>query len=572
MAEIAGLVLGALPIAIWALEKYSEPFENLHKCRMSIESFRAQIMIQNYQLKTTLANVGLRKDASREQLQECFEAKFPQISNELTFIVQQMDEVTMELLTSLNVSINAKKDSLSEKTQWNWYRVKYSLGTKKRNKILETLRNGNEDLRRVVEKSELPEEADSSKIQELKLRFSPQRCASIRKSLSSLHRALGASLCCACPSPHSAAIDLDWEAYESDKTQIYKVAVSYRKATQPPQLIDSWKKLHITPYITLETTSSANLSTPVSPPRTPSPTSLIKSKIVRFSPFPSLHPPSPSPTPSTSTSASSSVTITSSTEVNLCDAVCTESALHTLAGYFKDPDRDPDKNSHQRFVLDAHQPDPLTITAAHQLRSLISSSDVATNNTTQNPLRSLSAKQRYGIAAAIAWSVLHLGETPWLGDFWSEQQATLILENEKTRPAPTPTPTSASSKPYLSYLFPGPPLSPRRGAAVAPRPHASLDELIPNKAIFALGVVLVQLCMVDLRPGPLVEEYRAVVSRLDEVRRIAGCAYGDAAERCVKFSFPGRDMHKNFNVTQFRKRFYDDVVAPVQAAYYLMPG
>ncbi|KAH8166658.1 hypothetical protein CIB48_g1539 [Xylaria polymorpha] len=531
MAELAGLVLGALPIAIWALEKYSEPLETFHRYRTAIESFRSQIIIQNYQLEKTLSNIGLSKGSSREQLRECFRAKFPQISDELTFIVRQMDEATLELLTSLDVSINAKQDSLSDKTQWNWYRVKYSLGTKKRNKILESLRHGNEDLRRVVEKSELPEEADSSKIRELKLRFSPQRCGSIRKSLSSLHRALGAGLCCACPSPHRAAIDLDWEAYESSDTQLL-------------------------PH------SETNMPAPLSPPRTPSPTSLIKSKIVRFSPFQTRLSPSPSPTLSRSisviASVSSCVVITSGTEVaNLCHTICAENVPHNMAGYFKDPDKDPDENDCRRFALSPNQPDLFKITETFQLRSLLSSGDLPTGG--QNPIRSLSAKQRYGIAAAIAWSVLHLGETPWLGEFWSKQQANIFLEKNKLTGAPD------SSKPYLSCIFSGAP-------PPEERPSSELDELIPNRAIFALGVILVELCMIDLKSESLVEDYRAVVSRLDEVRRIAGSAYGDAAERCIKFSFPGRDMYKTFDMLQFRKRFYDDVVAPVQAAYYLMPG
>ncbi|KAI0538722.1 hypothetical protein GGR58DRAFT_283322 [Xylaria digitata] len=566
MAELAGLVLGALPLAIWALERYSEPLETFHRYRTTIESFRSQIIIQNYQLEKTLLNLGLRKDASREELQQCFEAKFPQISRELIFIVRQIDEVTTELIKSLDVSIDTKVDqqgSPQEKIQWNWSRVKNSLNTRKRNKILENLRHWNEDLRRVVEKTELPEEADTSKIQELKLRFSPQRCSSIRKYLTSLHRALGAGLCCACSSPHQAAVDLDWETYESDEAQIYKVAVSYKERSQTSQHVDSWKKLHITPDVTPKVTPlHSNLLAPVSPPRSPSPTSLIKSKIVRFASFSSTRASPTSPAPSTSVSVvasvASSVIITSRTEVtNLCDAVCAENMPHKLDGYFKDPEKDPDEDRYQRFLLDPNQPDLFKIIEAFRLKSLISIRDSPAGK--RNPIRSLSAKQRYGIAASIAWSVLHLGETPWLCDYWSEKQANLFLERNKNAGAPD------SPKFYLSYMF-----------SINPPPeerHSSeFDELIPNKAIFALGVILVELCVIDLRSGSLIEDYRTAVSRLDDVRRIAGSAYGDAAERCIKFSFPGRDMYKNFDVMQFRKKFYDDVVAPVQAAYYLMPG
>jgi hypothetical protein len=230
---------------------------------------------------------------------------------------------------------------------------------------------------------------------------------------------------------------------------------------------------------------------------------------------------------------------------------------HNLAGYFKDPDKDPDKNDYQRFSLDRNQPDLFKITEAFHLKSLTSLGDLPAGK--QNPIHLLSAKQRYGIAAAMAWSVLHLGETPWLGEFWSEKQANLFLEKNAHAGAPD------SPKPYLSYIFSLTPIPEER-------PSSELDELIPNRVIFALGVILVELCMIDLKSGSLIEDYRTAVSRLDEVRRIAGSAYGDAAERCVKFSFRGRDMYKKFDLLQFRKQFYDDVVAPVQAAYYLMPG
>ncbi|KAI0868908.1 hypothetical protein GGS24DRAFT_185442 [Hypoxylon argillaceum] len=588
MAELAGLVLGALPIAIWALEKYSEPFETFHRYHTTIQSFRAQLIIENYQLEKTLSSLGLRKNATRQELQACFEIKFPQICHELVVVVQQMNDVTTELTRSLDVSI----DSPSDKTLWNWTRVKNSLNTKKRNKVLESLRNCNEALRRVAEKTELPEEADSSEIQKLKLRFNPQRCASIRDCLCSLHRALGASLCCACPSPHQAAVDLDWKYYESDEMQVYKVAVSYKKTTQPSQHVDAWKKLHIIPHIVPRSIPQValpdlNQLALASPPRAPSPMTSIKSKMVRFTSFTNLRtlPPSLLTPPTTPSSSSvingpfSSVVMASGTEVtDLCSAVCTENIPDNLASYFKDPDKDPDKEDYRRFFLVPDQPDLSRITEAFRLKSLISQGHPPAGK--QNPIYSLSAKQRYGIAAAVAWSVLHLGGTPWLGEFWSEQQANLFLE--KSDQAGTPD----SPKPYVSYIFsatPPPPPPPshdkqqqqQQQQQPVTTPSSAFDELVPNRVIFALGVLLVELCTLDLRSRSrplLIEDYRAAVGRLDDVRRIAGSAYGDAAERCIKFSFAGRDMYKRFDMAQFRRQFYDGVVAPVQAAYYLMPG
>ncbi|KAJ8127031.1 hypothetical protein O1611_g6608 [Lasiodiplodia mahajangana] len=478
MAEIAGLVLGALPLAIWALEKYSEPLETFHRYRTTIQTFRAQLMIENYQLERTLESLGLGKNASRQELQDCFEVKFPQICHELVLIVQQMHDVTTRLTRSLDVSL----DSPADKTQWTWSRVKHSFNTKKRNKVLDDLRHCNEALRRVAEKTELPEEADSSKVQELKLRFNPKRCTSIRECLSSLHRALGAGLCCACSSPHQAAVDLDWTAYESDEKQVYKVAISYKRISQPPPHADSWKKLHIVPQLTPKTSplDLDLLALPI-PSRTPSPISSIKAKVVRFASLsntrtlPSSLSSSLSPSSLTLSSSSSviansssSAVMASTTEVtSLCNTLCAETIPHSLTGYFKDPDKDPNQDDHRRFFLDPDQPDLFKITEAFQLKSLISLGDSPAGK--RNPMLSLSAKQRYGIAAAIAWSVLHLGETPWFGEFWSESQANLFLE--KNRHAGMPD----SPRPYLSYIFSPTPALPEK------RLSSEFDDLIPNR-------------------------------------------------------------------------------------------
>lgn len=71
--------------------------------------------------------------------------------------------------------------------------------------------------------------------------------------------------------------------------------------------------------------------------------------------------------------------------------------------------------------------------------------------------------------------------------------------------------------------------------------------------------------------APLLEDYETALSKLDEVYRLAGDSYGDAAARCVKLSFQGRDVYKDFSFAQFRRQFYDTVVAPVQATYLMFP-
>ena len=228
MAEVAGLVLGGIPLAIWALERYAEPFEAFNDYRNSIETFRTMLVLQNRQLQTTLSHVGLSSDPSTHELRECLETKFPAIHSDLMFIIQRMDAVTTTLLKDLNVDTNAgiKPGSTQEKIKWEWRRVKHSFTTKKRKKVIEDLREWNESLRRCLEKPEIPAEDDSRKVDSLRRQFNNQRCSSIRQRLFSLHRALESGFSCDCLTPHRAAVHLDWAASESNAAKSLEISLS----------------------------------------------------------------------------------------------------------------------------------------------------------------------------------------------------------------------------------------------------------------------------------------------------------------------------------------------------------
>lgn len=105
MAEITGLVLGAIPLAIWALEKYAEPIEAYHRYRVSIECFRTDLILQNEQLRITLSNVGLTGERTRGELQEFFEMSFPNISREALSIIHRMDSAMVDLIKRLDIDI-----------------------------------------------------------------------------------------------------------------------------------------------------------------------------------------------------------------------------------------------------------------------------------------------------------------------------------------------------------------------------------------------------------------------------------------------------------------------------------
>ena len=241
----------------------------------------------------------------------------------------------------------------------------------------------------------------------------------------------------------------------------------------------------------------------------------------------------------------------------------TECDPWTTTGFLKDPDED--QNRH--FSFDHNQTDSPKIIKAVPLKFLLSSQEQSILQ--RNPYLSLSAKQRYGIAASIAWSVLHLSGSPWLGEHWDQKQAGIFLE--KTQGGRE----VLSRQPCASYIF-SLPTTPEEP------PTNDFKHIIPNRTVFALGIFLIELCInksfaeirqVDERatPASLPDDYAAALSKLEEVYRLAGDSYGYAVARCVKFSFPGRDQNKDFCFSQFRRQFHDAVVAPVQATYLMLP-
>ena len=185
----------------------------------------------------------------------------------------------------------------------------------------------------------------------------------------------------------------------------------------------------------------------------------------------------------------------------------------------------------------------------------------------------LSAKQRYGFAAAIAWAVLHLSCTPWLCDTWDREQVKVFLESTTT------TLETLSRTPCISYLFETPATPSRSNTADHFNSHH-----IGNKTLFSLGIVLIELCLnksfEEFRPSNpeestttnIPDDLRIAESKLDEVYNQAGDSYGYAVQRCLRCDFPGRNITKTFDFSTFRRHYYNNVVAPLQATYFRYPA
>lgn len=176
----------------------------------------------------------------------------------------------------------------------------------------------------------------------------------------------------------------------------------------------------------------------------------------------------------------------------------------------------------------------------------------------------LTARQRYRLAAAIACAVLHAADTPWIHDDWDQEQVSVLLEKDAAQRE------IVSQHPYISCLF-----HTQLGPGSQPAQYRFKSSRIRNKTVFALGVLLIELCLnksfEKLKRDssmPLTDDFDLADSKLRDVYGEAGDSYGYAVQRCVRFDFSGIDETQKLALSRFQRTFYDGVVAPIQARYF----
>jgi hypothetical protein len=107
-AETTPFVLGAIPLIVLALDRYAEPIGAFHRYRISIETFRADLVLQHRSLHRTLSAIGLGESPSFEELKSRFENFYPDICSELITFIGRMDQVIADLMKDLNVNLDVE--------------------------------------------------------------------------------------------------------------------------------------------------------------------------------------------------------------------------------------------------------------------------------------------------------------------------------------------------------------------------------------------------------------------------------------------------------------------------------
>jgi hypothetical protein len=165
----------------------------------------------------------------------------------------------------------------------------------------------------------------------------------------------------------------------------------------------------------------------------------------------------------------------------------------------------------------------------------------------------------------LANAVLRLHDTPWLSETWDMRDVCIINLNRN----------SHATEPYLSKKF-----STTSNVAAL---HRSNPRVIKNATIFALGVALL-----EISHGKRLSAYEApddldkegnrtiwteylVADRLVEnihTRELPN--FANAARRCVHCNFEATVY--DLNNEDFRERFYQGVIVPLQKDYEYAMG
>ena len=106
-----------------------------------------------------------------------------------------------------------------------------------------------------------------------------------------------------------------------------------------------------------------------------------------------------------------------------------------------------------------------------------------------------------------------------------------------------------------------------------------LSSQIINKTLFALGIVLIELCLnktfenlhaalndqqEEVSPQGIADVYQTAISHIDAVYSKGGTQYGYVVQRCLKCEFGVQDSQKQLDFDAFRGLVYEGVVAPLE--------
>ena len=162
--------------------------------------------------------------------------------------------------------------------------------------------------------------------------------------------------------------------------------------------------------------------------------------------------------------------------------------------------------------------------------------------------------------------MLQLHSTPWL-DNWTKQDI-LYLPDPEGEKVPPPV------QPYISRRF-----STSKSAEVATvaSPISAIPQsFAPNKTLFTLGVVLIEIAFnksieelaAELgEAGKLKADWASFVTAIrlhEQVQGLMGARYQHAVKGCLSCDFGLNAFEADLNSVAFRQKFLENVIVPLE--------
>jgi hypothetical protein len=425
--------------------------------------------------------------------------------------------------------------------------------------MFDELQQSNTILSTLLSKREVPLEDWTPMVRTFVARYNQNDCDAVRIQASDVKMALDACWQCSCL--HRTSLDLNWHTNRPTKSPVFSVSLSYN------MMNTKWRRARVKIDATGISSSTGNdeqalgpaITNPgllaVSPPQSSTTKQQARSL---FSHLRSRGR-STSPLPPSHVNPVATTPISKSTKQidSLCRFIQGLDNGGECLGFLPVP------GGAKLVYIESVPGDGITEEAT--LMHLLPPNKPPTH-------LKLSRRKRLEIAVAAAWTTLLLCDTPWLNHTWGKHELCFFSED-----------LAASGPPLTSRC-----VSMMQNCALNIVPPASvgatsLNKLVRNEAIFALGVLLIELGLnrsfeeckrnngIDTATTNVVDDYDVANSLIEDIFDEVGEPYGNAVQRCIRFAFPGRDTTKNFNHAAFRQCFHNLVVAPIEATLSTVP-
>ncbi|KAF2865617.1 hypothetical protein BDV95DRAFT_612491 [Massariosphaeria phaeospora] len=560
--EVAGVVLGSIPLVISALEHYGEGvavMKNMRDFEYVFDDiqtqFAASVGIYVNSCYQLLGPLNLPDEQMNELLDERNIRAWsePKLQSGVQARLGPNTKVYISLMAKLNKRIRlfCKKLKLDDDLKPPWLGSDGSIDEKARRKFFKStwtkIKGGFDAAKYATLLEGIDRDIDKiSKLTSGGLQLEPLRAErknrmqsiywqNVRHQAERLFDSLSARFNpCACNQPHQANLRLDVrkENDGQDEHTRFAFLLTFEKSACIPQSLPwDWRHIEIESSQSLVTQQVIPITTESS------------RKTAHFAPSIIVS----SSTQATSRSASPSLAAKID---NLCGALMDGSQFFQIGCCLGVLD-DQQWQHHVYAVAGPGSNDQVSEPAS--LNEMICGA------------RSITTRQKCTLALTLASSVLQLHDTPWLPRSWDTKDI-FILKGKSGSILPSA---------YVSRTFDSPTVSP---AVVKGR-----RSCVKNEHLFALGVALLEIAhgaplMSLLTPEDLnddgqqdsMTEFRVATRLADEIHEAESENYARAVLRCIRCNFDS--FQADFGDQEFREKYFEGVIMPLQTDWEFVTG